>query len=98
MAERTDRLSFQFEAGAGKPRLDQFVAAKFPKISLTRIRRLIAEGSGQLADFCARSGVLRSWKRAIGRLPCRAAPVVAAMSPPWAASQNGDSGEWVAHG
>jgi 23S rRNA pseudouridine1911/1915/1917 synthase len=44
MAERTDRLSFQFEAGAGKPRLDEFVAAKFPKISLTRIRRLIAEG------------------------------------------------------
>jgi 23S rRNA pseudouridine1911/1915/1917 synthase len=44
MADRTDSLKFQFEASAGKPRLDQFVASKFPKISLTRIRRLIAEG------------------------------------------------------
>ncbi len=39
-----DRLSFEFEAGDGKPRLDEFVAARLPKISLTRIRRLIAEG------------------------------------------------------
>ncbi len=39
-----DRLSFEFEAGADKPRLDEFVARQLPKISLTRIRRLIAEG------------------------------------------------------
>jgi len=49
MAERNDCLSFQFEASAGKPRLDEFVASKFPRISLTRIRRLIAEG-GVLVD------------------------------------------------
>jgi 23S rRNA pseudouridine1911/1915/1917 synthase len=49
MDEIPDCLSFQFEAGAGKPRLDEFIAAKFPKISLTRIRRLIAEG-GVLVD------------------------------------------------
>jgi 23S rRNA pseudouridine1911/1915/1917 synthase len=39
-----DRLSFEFEAGADKPRVDEFVATRLPKISLTRIRRLIAEG------------------------------------------------------
>ncbi|MBO0725013.1 MAG: RluA family pseudouridine synthase [Blastocatellia bacterium] len=39
-----DRLSFEFEAGAEKQRLDEFVATRLPKISLTRIRRLIAEG------------------------------------------------------
>ncbi len=39
-----DRLSYEFEAGADKPRLDQFVATELPKVSLTRIRRLIAEG------------------------------------------------------
>lgn len=39
-----DRLSFEFEASADKPRLDQFVATQLPKISLTRVRRLIAEG------------------------------------------------------
>src|SRR5215475_7057524 len=39
-----DRLSFEFEAGADKQRLDEFVATRLPKISLTRIRRLIAEG------------------------------------------------------
>jgi 23S rRNA pseudouridine1911/1915/1917 synthase len=38
------RLSFEFVAGADKQRLDQFVATQLPKISLTRIRRLIAEG------------------------------------------------------
>src|SRR5215510_1510913 len=49
MADLPDCLSFQFEASAGKPRLDEFVASKFPRISLTRIRRLIAEG-GVLVD------------------------------------------------
>lgn len=39
-----ERLSFEFTAGEDKPRLDEFVAAQLPKISLTRIRRLIAEG------------------------------------------------------
>jgi 23S rRNA pseudouridine1911/1915/1917 synthase len=39
-----DRLSFEFEAGPTRPRLDEFVAAQLPKVSLTRIRRLIAEG------------------------------------------------------
>jgi 23S rRNA pseudouridine1911/1915/1917 synthase len=39
-----NRLSFEFEAGPDKPRLDEFVAARLCKISLTRIRRLIAEG------------------------------------------------------
>ncbi|HKX31828.1 MAG TPA: RluA family pseudouridine synthase [Blastocatellia bacterium] len=40
----SDRLSFEFEAGPDKPRLDQFIALQLPKVSLTRIRRLIAEG------------------------------------------------------
>lgn len=39
-----ERLSFDLTAGADKPRLDEFVARELPKISLTRIRRLIAEG------------------------------------------------------
>lgn len=38
-----EKLSFEFVAGADKPRLDEFVARELPKISLTRIRRLIAE-------------------------------------------------------
>lgn len=37
------KLSFEFVAGADKPRVDEFVARELPKISLTRIRRLIAE-------------------------------------------------------
>ncbi|MCI0391310.1 MAG: RluA family pseudouridine synthase [Acidobacteria bacterium] len=40
----SDRLSFEFEAGPDKPRLDEFIASQLPKVSLTRIRRLIAEG------------------------------------------------------
>jgi len=36
--------SFEFVAGPDKPRLDELVAGELPKISLTRIRRLIAEG------------------------------------------------------
>src|SRR5215467_4325565 len=39
-----DHQRFEFEAGAEKQRLDEFVATQLPKISLTRIRRLIAEG------------------------------------------------------
>jgi 23S rRNA pseudouridine1911/1915/1917 synthase len=39
-----EKLGFEFIAGADKPRLDEFVARELPKISLTRIRRLIAEG------------------------------------------------------
>jgi 23S rRNA pseudouridine1911/1915/1917 synthase len=39
-----ERLSFEFEAGPDRPRLDEFVASQLPKVSLTRIRRLIAEG------------------------------------------------------
>lgn len=39
-----ERLSFEFTASSDKPRLDEFVARELPKISLTRIRRLIAEG------------------------------------------------------
>ncbi len=38
-----EKLSFEFVAGTDKPRLDEFVARELPKISLTRIRRLIAE-------------------------------------------------------
>lgn len=37
-------LNFDFIAGADKPRVDEFVARELPKISLTRIRRLIADG------------------------------------------------------
>lgn len=37
-------LSFDLVAGADKPRVDEFVASKLPRISLTRIRRLIADG------------------------------------------------------
>ncbi|MDX2033329.1 MAG: RluA family pseudouridine synthase [Blastocatellia bacterium] len=39
-----ERLSFEFTVAEGKPRLDEFIAGKLPKVSLTRIRRLIAEG------------------------------------------------------
>jgi 23S rRNA pseudouridine1911/1915/1917 synthase len=39
-----ERLSFEFEVGEGRPRLDHFVAAQLPKVSLTRIRSLITDG------------------------------------------------------
>jgi 23S rRNA pseudouridine1911/1915/1917 synthase len=52
-----DRLSFEFEAGADKPRLDEFVAGRLPKISLTRIRRLIAEGDVLLNNEKSLKGV-----------------------------------------
>jgi len=38
-----EKLSFEFIASSDKPRLDEFVARELPKVSLTRIRRLIAE-------------------------------------------------------
>lgn len=38
------RLSFEFEAGLDQPRLDSFIFARLPRISQTRIKRLIAEG------------------------------------------------------
>jgi 23S rRNA pseudouridine1911/1915/1917 synthase len=52
-----DRLSFEFEAGAEKQRLDDFVATRLPKISLTRIRRLIAEGDVLLNNERSLKGV-----------------------------------------
>src|SRR5215813_7344735 len=52
-----DRLSFEFEAGADKQRLDEFVATRLPKISLTRIRRLIAEGDVLLNNEKSLKGV-----------------------------------------
>jgi 23S rRNA pseudouridine1911/1915/1917 synthase len=52
-----DRLSFEFEAGADKQRLDEFVATRLPKISLTRIRRLIAEGDVLLNNERSLKGV-----------------------------------------
>src|SRR5215468_4214070 len=52
-----DRLSFEFEAGADKQRLDEFVATRLPKISLTRIRRLIAEGDVLLNNVRSLKGV-----------------------------------------
>jgi len=52
-----DRLSFEFEAGADKPRLDEFVASQLPKVSLTRIRRLIAEGDVLLNNEKSLKGV-----------------------------------------
>jgi 23S rRNA pseudouridine1911/1915/1917 synthase len=52
-----DRLSFEFEAGAEKQRLDEFVAKRLPKISLTRIRRLIAEGDVLLNSERSLKGV-----------------------------------------
>jgi 23S rRNA pseudouridine1911/1915/1917 synthase len=52
-----DRLSFEFEAGAEKQRLDEFVATRLPKISLTRIRRLIAEGDVLLNNERSLKGV-----------------------------------------
>ena len=52
-----DRLSFEFEAGTDKPRLDDFVAAQLPKISLTRIRRLISEGDVLLNNEKSLKGV-----------------------------------------
>lgn len=39
-----NRLSFEFEAGPDNHRVDEFIAAQLPGVSLTRIRRLIAEG------------------------------------------------------
>src|SRR5262249_16416307 len=52
-----DRLSFEFEAGAEKQRLAEFGATRLPKISLTRIRRLIAEGDVLLNDERSLKGV-----------------------------------------
>lgn len=52
-----DRLSFEFEAGADKQRLDEFIATQLPKISLTRIRRLIAEGDVLLNNERSLKGV-----------------------------------------
>jgi 23S rRNA pseudouridine1911/1915/1917 synthase len=52
-----DRLSFEFVAGSNKPRLDEFVAAQLPKVSLTRIRRLIAEGDVQINGEKSLKGV-----------------------------------------
>jgi 23S rRNA pseudouridine1911/1915/1917 synthase len=52
-----DRLSFEFEAGADKPRLDEFIATRLPKISLTRIRRLILEGDVLLNNERSLKGV-----------------------------------------
>lgn len=37
-------MSFEFEAGEDRPRLDSFISEKLPRISQTRIRRLISEG------------------------------------------------------
>lgn len=52
-----DRLSFEFEAGADKQRLDEFVATRLPKISLTRVRRLIVEGDVLLNNERSLKGV-----------------------------------------
>ncbi len=51
-----ERLSFEFTAGDDKPRLDEFIAARLPKISLTRIRRLIAEGDARVNDEASLKG------------------------------------------
>src|SRR5215212_7433882 len=52
-----EKLSFEFTAGGDKPRLDEFVARELPKISLTRIRRLIAEGDVLVNDQVSLKGV-----------------------------------------
>jgi 23S rRNA pseudouridine1911/1915/1917 synthase len=51
-----DRLSFEFTAGDDKPRLDEFIAARLPRISLTRIRRLIAEADARVNGEAASKG------------------------------------------
>jgi 23S rRNA pseudouridine1911/1915/1917 synthase len=43
-AEPGDRAFFEFEAGEGHPRLDEFLALRFPESSRTLIRRGIARG------------------------------------------------------
>jgi 23S rRNA pseudouridine1911/1915/1917 synthase len=52
-----ERLSFEFTAGADKPRLDEFIAARLPQVSLTRIRRLIAEGDARVNGEPSLKGV-----------------------------------------
>jgi len=52
-----ERLSFEFTAGGDKQRLDEFIAARLPKISLTRIRRLIAEGDARVNGDPSLKGV-----------------------------------------
>lgn len=52
-----ERLSFEFTAGEDKPRLDEFIATKLPKVSLTRIRRLIAEGDARVNGENSLKGV-----------------------------------------
>ncbi len=52
-----ERLSFEFTAGSDKPRVDEFVARELPKISLTRIRRLIAEGDVMVNGQASLKGV-----------------------------------------
>ncbi len=51
-----ERLRFEFVAGDDKPRLDEFIATRLPKVSLTRIRRLIAEGDAQVNDAASLKG------------------------------------------
>ncbi|MGH9841010.1 MAG: RluA family pseudouridine synthase [Blastocatellia bacterium] len=52
-----ERLSFEFTAGDDKPRLDAFIAARLPKISLTRVRRLVAEGDARVNGENSLKGV-----------------------------------------
>jgi 23S rRNA pseudouridine1911/1915/1917 synthase len=52
-----EKLGFEFTASSDKPRLDEFVARELPKISLTRIRRLIAEGDVLVNDQASLKGV-----------------------------------------
>lgn len=51
-----DRLSYEFIA-ADRARLDEFIAVELPKVSLTRIRRLISDGDALVNGAAAVKGL-----------------------------------------
>lgn len=51
-----ERLEFEFIAGTDKPRLDEFLARELSRISLTRIRRLIADGDVSVNEALSAKG------------------------------------------
>src|SRR5205823_2363689 len=55
-SEETPR-TFEFEAGPERERFDQFLALRLPAVSLTRIRRAIAEGDAAVNGVVAAKGV-----------------------------------------
>ncbi|HZN11230.1 MAG TPA: RluA family pseudouridine synthase [Blastocatellia bacterium] len=54
--EAAERVSFEFEAGPGKERLDHFLAARLPALSLTRLRRAVEAGDARVNGEASAQG------------------------------------------